>query len=314
MRIVFMGSSTVACCSLERLLDAPGIEVAAVVTQPDRPKGRHRKPAPSAVRSFAEERDVPVLTPVDVNDPAILSELGALEPALGVVVAFGQILGPEILALPPGGLVNVHASLLPKYRGAAPVQWALVNGETITGVSTIYMTERVDAGDIILQASVPVSPGETAGSLQQRLAVEGAELLVRTVAAIAGGNAERTVQDESGVTRAPKLTKRDGRIDWTLPAEQIYNRVRAFNPWPCCFTELPAGGGRLRVLAAETVKGDGEPGVVVAMVGGAPGVATGSGVLVLRDVQPEGRKVMTGSEYVRGHGLRPGDRLGSRPV
>lgn len=314
MRIVFMGSSFVACRSLERLLVSPGIEVAAVVTQPDRPKGRRRKPAPSAVRGFVEGRDIPVLAPADVNDPEILAELRALGPALGVVVAFGQILGSDLLTLPPGGFVNVHASLLPKYRGAAPVQWALVNGETITGVSTIYMTERVDAGDIIFQDPVTVRPEETAGSLQERLAVAGADLLVRTVSAIAEGSARRTVQDESEVTQAPKLTKQDGRIDWTLPAGQIYNRVRGFNPWPCCFTELSAGGGRLRVLTAETGSGEGDPGVVVALADGAPAVATGRGVLVLRDVQPEGRNVMTGAEYVRGHGLKPGDRLGPPPA
>lgn len=314
MRIVFMGSSFVACRSLERLLVSPGIEVAAVVTQPDRPKGRRRKPSPSAVRGFVEGRDIPVLAPADVNDPEILAELRASGPALGVVVAFGQILGSDLLTLPPGGFVNVHASLLPKYRGAAPVQWALVNGETITGVSTIYMTERVDAGDIIFQDPVTVCPEETAGSLQERLAVAGADLLVRTVSAIAEGSARRTVQDESEVTQAPKLTKQDGRIDWTLPAGQIYNRVRGFNPWPCCFTELSAGGGRLRVLTAETGSGEGAPGVVVALADGAPAVATGRGVLVLRDVQPEGRNVMTGAEYVRGHGLKPGDRLGPPPA
>ncbi|NQT91275.1 MAG: methionyl-tRNA formyltransferase, partial [Lentisphaerae bacterium] len=205
MRIVFMGSSMTACRSLDRLLALPGVEVAAVLTQPDRPKGRRRKPAPSAVKSCAEGCGVPILTPSDVNAPESLAELRALEPELGVVVAFGQILRQDLLALPPKGLVNVHASLLPKYRGAAPVEWAIVNGETATGVTTMYMAERVDAGDIIRQKGVAVLPGETAGSLKERLAIEGADLLVSTVSAIAGGCTERIAQDSGEASPARKL-------------------------------------------------------------------------------------------------------------
>lgn len=314
MRIVFLGSAPLAAVSLARLVaeyrtpsgwgDAT---VAGVVTQPDRPQGRRLHVAASAVRVAAEAAALPVLTPENVNAPESLDGIRALGPDLIVVVAYGQILKPALLALPPQGCINVHASLLPRYRGAAPIQWAIARGETVTGVTTMYVNERMDAGDIILQVEVPVGPDDTAGVLHDRLAREGAELLVRTLAAIRRGDAPRLPQDERLATYAPKLSKEDGRIDWTMSASALHNRVRGFHPWPGCFCDR--SGTRLKILATRAEDGEGRPGVVLGVSGSGPLVATGRGALRLLVVQPEGKRAMSGEEYQRGHPLKAGDVL-----
>jgi len=298
------------------LFDSPADEVVAVVTQPDRPKGRHLVPAACATKLLAGHRDTPVLTPRKVNDAECLADLEKLRPDLVVVVAYGQILKPSVLDLPPLGCVNLHASLLPKYRGAAPIQWALVNGETRTGVTTMFMNERMDAGDIILQRELPIHAEDTAGTVHDKLAETGAELMAETLDRVRAGDAPRVPQDDAEATFAPKLTKRDGRIDWHLPAEDIYNRVRGFNPWPCCHCRVPGrmGSGLLRVFdaraqAAQEETGQAVPGGVLDVAGDGPLVATGRGGLRLLSVQPEGRRVMSGHDYMLGHDLRVGDAL-----
>ena len=336
MRIVFMGSASLACPSLEVILQGAADEVLLVVTQPDRPKGRRLKVLPSPVRALAQELNLRVLTPVNVNAPDSIREIGGVNPDLIVVVAYGQILGSELLAVPPQGCVNIHASLLPMYRGAAPIQWAIANGERVTGVTAMFMNERMDAGDIISQKEVSIDPEDTAGSLHDRLANEGAVALSRALEAICEGKVTRRPQIEDEATFARKIRKADGRIDWTRSAEQIYNKVRGFNPWPCCFCRLPEqrgdhgpegrkgrksvvgvkneAGGTLRVLkvrvedaadAGSTVSGE-----VIDVSGEGPLIATGNKAVRLLEVQPEARKPISGAAYLRGHGLSVGDVLG----
>ena len=316
MRIVFMGSSPLGCPTLSMLFDSPADELVAVVTQPDRPKGRHLVPAACATKLLAEHRDTRVLTPRNVNDQDAVARLQELKPDLVILVAYGQILRKPVLNLPRLGCVNLHASLLPAYRGAAPIQWALANGETRTGVTTMYMNERMDAGDIILQREMPILDEDTAGTLHDKLAELGAPLVGETLDSIRAGDVPRLPQHDSDATFAPKLTKQDGRIDWRLSAEDIYNRVRGFNPWPCSHCRVPErmGGGLLRILAArvEAPAADmreSDPGCVIDAAGDGPLVATGEGGVRLLSVQPEGRRLMTGHDYMQGHDMRRGDIL-----
>jgi len=309
MRIIFMGSADLSCPSLEILL-AGEDEVVAVVTQPDRPKGRNLKLSPSPVRVLAGSRGIAVLTPERVNAPDVINALRELKPDLVVVVAYGQILKREILELPPRGCLNIHTSLLPKYRGAAPIQWAIAGGEKVTGVTAMFMNEKMDAGDIVFQSEVKIADDETGGMLHDRLAHEAAMLLGSTVGRLRVGAVPRQVQVESDVTFAPKLSKKDGRIDWTMRADQIYNRIRAFNPWPCCFCEAVEGSGMLRVLKSRVEEAGGSPGQIIDVSADGPLVAAGLGSLRLVEVQPEGRKVMSGADYLRGHALKSGEILG----
>ena len=308
MRVVFMGSAPLSCPSLEAL--ASREDVVGVVTQPDRPQGRSLRVCPGIVRAGAESNGLRVLTPADVNAAGRVAAISALRPDLVVVIAYGQILRDALLALPPLGCVNVHTSLLPGYRGAAPIQRALANGETETGVTTLYMDRGMDTGDIILQRATPIGPDDTCAGLHERLARLAAELLVETVDLIARGAAPRTPQDSTQATVAPRLKKRDGRIDWTLPAAAIANRVRGFNPWPGTFTQVP-DGHRLKVLAAaaEPAESPAVAGTVLAADSDGLLVACGEGALRLLDVQPEAGKVMAGAAYVRGHDMRAGTRL-----
>ncbi len=309
MRIVFMGSAELACDSLEALLQSPRDEVVAIVTQPARPKGRNQQVSPCPVHAFAEARGLPLLLPEKASDPAFIQELRALAPELIVLVAYGQILRRAILELPSKGAINVHPSLLPRYRGAAPIQWAIARGETTTGLSILYMSEKMDAGDIILQEPHPIDPEDTAGTLEPRLARRGAELLVQAVDLIREGRAPRRPQDASAVTVAPKLKKADGRMDWGLPALELHHRVRAFNPWPCCYCE-PAPGDSLRILRVRVEEGAGVPGTVLRCAADGPVVAAGGQALCLLEVQPSGKRPMSGADWARGWRLRGGERLG----
>jgi methionyl-tRNA formyltransferase len=334
MRIVFMGSAPLACPSLEAVAGTGSDEVVAVVTQPDRPRGRSLRLLPGVVKETAVRLGLPAMTPVNVNSPEALQALRDLRPDLIVVVAYGQILRSGILALPPMGCVNLHASLLPKYRGAAPIQWAIANGETVTGVTVMYMNERVDAGDIVLQKEVPIGPEDTAGTLHDRLAAEGAPALARALADIRQGRAGRLRQDEAKATPAPKLAKEDGRMDWNRPAAELERRVRAFNPWPGSFCAMPserpaplsaeAGApeqdrssaegpvlriAKVRVEDAAPPPGKGTPGEVVDVAGDGPLILTGRGAVRLVEVQPEGKKPMSGTAYLRGHPMKIGDVL-----
>ena len=307
MRIVFMGSTSFSCRSLEALSSSRRHSVVGVVVQSDKPKGRQLKIASCPAKVMAVERGFAVFSPLHVNDPDSVACIRALAPDLIVVAAYGQILKQELLDLPPLGCVNVHASLLPKHRGAAPIQWAIARGDGVTGVTLMHMAKRMDAGDIISRKSVAIQADETGGSLQDKLAAAGAVLLGETLDAIAEGRAVRVPQDEGQATYAPKLTKEDGRIDWKWAASDLYNRIRAFNPWPCCFCAREQG--ILRILKAGIEESAGTAGEVLDASGDGPLVAVGDRSLRLLLVQPEGRKIMTGTAYLNGHALKKGDFL-----
>lgn len=312
MRIVFMGSADIACPGLETAAAEPRDRLVAAVTKPDRPQGRRLQVSPCPAKAVAVGLGVPVLTPASVNAPDTISELAALAPDLIVVVAYGEILGERLVALPPRGCINVHFSLLPRYRGAAPVQWAIANGDAQTGVTTMYLNARVDAGDIIFQASIGIAPDDTGGSLSQKLALEGARLLARTLNAIRDGSAPRQEQSALGASRAPKLKKSDGTMDWTRAAIDLHNRVRAFEPWPGSYCEAPRGSGnRLRVTRSRVDPGKGGvPGEIIGISDEGPLVATGQDALRLLGVQPAGKRCMPGGAFMRGHRMGRGERLG----
>jgi methionyl-tRNA formyltransferase len=308
-RVVFIGSAELACPSLEKLHVTPSLKVVGVVTQPERPSGRSLRPAACPIHVCAARLGIPALTPEKINAPDSLEELRALRPDVIVVMAYGQILRSAILDLPPLGCINLHASLLPSYRGAAPIQWAIARGETVTGVTTMFMNEGLDAGDIIFQAAEPIHPEDTSATLHDRLAYRGADLLVRTLHAVRAGTAPRRSQDSVGVaTFAPRLKKADGWMDWRLPAVELCNRVRGFYPWPGCFLSLPWPTVRLvKVLQARVepaVPSVAAPGTVLEAAGDGPLISTGQAALRLLQVQPEGKRPMSGAAFLCGYGLR----------
>ncbi len=306
MRIVFMGSAALAVPSLKALLERSDDEVVSVVSQPDRPAGRRRELTPCPLKAFAEARGLQTLTPEKIGAPESVEALRALKPDLYVVVAYGQYIPSTVIELAPHEAVNVHPSLLPKYRGSAPIQWAILNGDTVTGVSIIYLAKKMDAGDIIRQESFPIHPEDTSATLHDRLADEGAALLLKAIDDIRNEQVRRIVQDEADAVEIRKLTKEDGRIDWSQPAEAIRNRIRAFDPWPGSFCFLP-GGEALKVWAATVENGEGQPGE---LLDDALLVATGRGALRLRDVQPPGKSRMPSASFLNGHPLARGLKLG----
>ena len=314
MKVLFMGTPAFATATLDSL-SAAGHRILAAVTRPDAASGRGLKTHPSPVKQLAARRGIPVLQPGSVRTPEFHRQVESLSPDIVVVVAFGRILPRPLLETAPHGAVNGHASLLPKYRGAAPVAWAIARGETHTGVTTMRMVKRLDAGDILLQRSTPIGPVETTGQLEKRLSAMTAELLVETVARLESGSLESRRQEESEATYAPMLKKEDGRVDWTLGAGEIACRVRAFDPWPGAFTTVGSPRPRrlvLRKARVVEIPGGEEPGTVldVAREDGVL-IACGrdTGLLVL-EVQPEGRRRMRAQEAASGRYLRAGDRLG----
>jgi methionyl-tRNA formyltransferase len=282
-----------------------------VVTQPDRPRGRGRILSISEVKECALELGVPVLQPESVRDSAFVDEIRRLEPRLIVVAAYGQILPAGLLDTPEMGCINVHASLLPKYRGAAPVSWTIAEGESQTGVTTILMDEGMDTGPILLSRVVSIDPKETAGSLEPRLADVGAELIVETIRGLERGNIRPVPQDSSHATYAPPIRKRDGQIDWGQPARILHNRIRAFNPWPGAFTRL--GGKNLKILWAEVdeTPQNQPPGCIVDVEREGIRVATGRGHIILKEIQLEGKKRLSVREFLPGHRVDAGMLLGS---
>ena len=307
--IVFMGTPQIAAATLERLLDGPD-SVVGVVTRPDRPSGRGQKNTPSPVRKVAEARGIPVVAAEKIRTPEFLETLRGWRPEIIVVVAYGRILPKTILELAPLGCVNVHYSLLPKYRGAAPAAWTIINGESEGGVTTMQLVEKMDAGKIYLQKAVPLAADETTGTLQAKLTPLGARLLLETLQRLKDGTLVARVQDESQATLAPILRKEDGLIDWTQPAVAIERRVRGLNPWPGSYSYL--NGKMLKVHRAKIAL-DGttrNPGEVVRADSGGFWVATGSGVIDLEEVQLENKKKLSGVEFIRGARVKAGDRLG----
>ncbi|WP_338825351.1 Methionyl-tRNA formyltransferase [Moorella humiferrea] len=309
MRLVFMGTPDFAVPSLRALLDSRN-EVVGVVTQPDRPRGRGKRLQPPPVKEAALAAGLPVRQPAAMKEEGFLLGLKAWRPEVIVVVAFGRILPEVVLKMPEKGCINLHASLLPRYRGAAPIHRAVMNGETETGVTTMWMAPQLDAGDIILQERIPIEPDATTGEIHDRLAVIGAELLVRTLDLVAAGRAPRLPQDEALATYAPPLGPEEEIIDWTQPAEKVYNVIRGLNPWPGAYTLRK--GSRLKVYGAKILDTTnvGPPGRVEAILEAGFVVQTGRGRLLITAVQPEGKKVMPADAYLRGYPLIPGEVLG----
>jgi len=302
LRIVFAGTPEFAVPSLRALLDGPH-GVLCVFTQPDRPSGRGRRLLPSPVKALALDRGIEVRQPLGLKGDREALDLASLRPDLLVVVAYGLLLPPRILAIPRLGCVNVHASLLPRWRGAAPIQRAIEAGDEETGVSIMAMDAGLDKGPVFLSRSVPIGSAETAGSLHDRLAEVGAAALMEALPGIEDGSLQPRPQDDSRATYAAKLTKHEAVVDWTLPAETIARRVRAFNPWPVAQTAW--GKGALRIWMAEP-RQDGEdapPGAVIAATRAGLDVRTGGGVLRVTELQAPGGRVMTAAEFVNAHSL-----------
>ena len=307
LRVVFMGTPDFALPSLE-VLRRRGEAVVAVVTQPDRPRGRGQHPAPPSVKVAALAAGLPVVQPEKVRHPEFLDWCGALAPDLIVVVAFGQILPKALLDIPRHGCINVHASLLPRYRGAAPIQWAIIRGETETGITTIQMDPGMDTGPILLQRRVPIAPDDTAKTLSGRLAVVGADALNETLDQLKAGQLHAQPQDPTQATLAPLLTKEDGHIDWRQPAAALAALVRGANPWPGASTTHH--DEMLRIWGARVEPGAGEPGVILRADAHGIVVGTGDGRLVITELQVPGGKRLSSLEYITGHPIAPGERLG----
>jgi len=310
MRLVFMGTPDFAAASLEALLRSDD-SVVGVVTQPDRPKGRGQILTPSPVKRLAQREQIPLLQPLKMKDPEFLHALAGWKPDLIAVAAFGRILPPAILSLPPRGCINVHGSLLPKYRGAGPIQWAIINGETETGITTMLMDEGMDTGAMLLQEAAPITPDDTGGTLASRLAELGGGLLVETIARLKAGTLVPQPQDASQATLAPLLKNEDGVIDWALPATALTNRIRGLSPWPGAYTTV-AGGNRWTIWRALALPGHvtKPPGVIVAVTNEAIHVATGDGVLAVMELQQANSRRMAVTQYLAGHPIAVGVQLG----
>lgn len=301
MRIVFFGTPEFAVPSLSMLLDS-GEEVSAAVTQTDKRKGRESRTTPPPVKDFALSSGIRILQPRTVRDAGFIRELEGIAPDLIAVVAYGKILPPEILALPPHGCVNVHASLLPQYRGAAPIQWAILNGEKKTGITTMLMDEGLDTGPILLREEMDIIPDDTAETLGKRLAALGASVLIKTIRRIQEGTLVPVPQ--GGVpSYAPPLKKEDGRIVWEKSAEEIRNFVRGMYPWPCAYCSLH--GERIKIIKVAVLDGSGPPGRIEKAEGELI-VGSKKGLVSIIELQPQGRRLMTAREFLRGRRLQEG--------
>ena len=331
LRIIFLGTAELSGASLQALAGDAKFQIAAVVTQPDRPKGRYLKPQPSPVKSLALRLALPVLQPERARDEPFIAGLRALQPDLIIVVAYGQILPPAILELPRHGCLNVHTSLLPQYRGAAPIQWAIANGDTETGVTIMKMDAGLDTGPIVAQRRTPIRPEDDSATLHDRLAQLGAELLAQTIPDYVAGKIQPRSQPATGASYAAKIKKEDGHIDWNQPAKTIWNRLRAFTPWPGAFTFLRSAEHQLGVnltgpKSAESVLGAPKPQLlkiwqaeIVEKSGVAgeilsadkTGIVIGCGKDALRvlELQREGGRRLNAAEFLAGHALKIGEKF-----
>jgi methionyl-tRNA formyltransferase len=308
MKIIFMGTPEFAVPSLKALIESDH-DVVAVVAQPDKPKGRGRKLAPPPTKAFAEQHNIPVLQPEKVRTQEFLSQLQNLSPDLICVTAYGKILPKNILELPRCGCVNVHASLLPKYRGAAPINWAIVRGETQSGITTMLMDEGMDTGDILLKKEIQIQDEDDAGTLSEKLSQLGAELLLETISQLQEGKLDPAKQDESLATYAPMLKKSDGEIKWDKPASELWNLIRGMNPWPGTFTTL--GNKSLKIFKAKLVDGEGSPSEVLESDPGVLRVSTGEGALEISELQLEGGKRLDTKSFLAGRKIEKGTILGN---
>ena len=312
LRIIFMGTPELAGVSLQALLRVPEFQIVAVVTQPDQPKGRGLKLAPSPVKEIALRENLPVLQPVRARDEQFLQQLRELQPDLIAVAAYGQILPTSILDLPRYGCLNVHTSLLPKYRGASPIQRAVLNGDAESGVTIMKMDAGMDTGDILTQEKTPILPEDNSQTLHDRLAQIGAALLARTIPDYVAGKIQPRPQPTEGVSHAAKIKKSDGQIDWARPALAVWNQVRGMTPWPGAFTFLPGQPQPtlLKIWLAEAAPQSGTPGEILSV--DKAGILVGCGQESLRvlSVQREGGRQLTTQEFLAGHPLQAGKKLG----
>ncbi|MGG1600328.1 methionyl-tRNA formyltransferase [Paenibacillus naphthalenovorans] len=314
MRVIFMGTPEFAVPSLQTLLEYDGVEVVAVVTQPDRPVGRKRVLTPTPVKAEAEKHGIPVLQPERLRSPESVEALSALQPELIVTAAYGQILPKSVLDLPRLGCINIHASLLPKYRGGAPIHYAVMNGDPVTGVTIMYMAEGLDTGDMISRIEVPIGDQDTTGTMFEKLSMAGAKLLKETLPDLLSGQVRAVPQNDEEAVYSPNISREQERIDWTKPALQIWNLVRALHPRPGAFTLW--NGDVLKIWtcakpdAAESVPGSTLPGTVLEAGERGIAVATGQGVLRITELQPAGKKAMDAAAFARGGQLTPGTVLG----
>ncbi len=313
LKIVFMGTAELSCDSLEKLARTQGFQIAAVVTQPDRPRGRALKEQSSPVKTLALRLGLPVLQPERACDEKFIADLRGLQPDLIVVAAYGQILPQSILDLPRHGCLNVHTSLLPRYRGAAPIQWAIANGDAETGVTIMKMDAGLDTGPMVSQRRTAIQPADDSATLHDRLARLGAELLAQTIPDYVAGKIQPQPQPAAGASRAPKIKKEDGRIDWNRPAREIWNRLRAFTPWPGAFTFLPGQPKPqlLKIWKAEVVEAsERRPGEILSA--DKTGIVVGCGQYALRilELQREGGRRLTAAEFLAGHPMKTGEKFG----
>ena len=300
MRVVFMGTPDIARLCLEKILN-DGFQVVGAYTQPDRPKGRGMKLVASPVKELALAHGIPVFQPENFRDEETVRQLADLQPDVVAVVAYGRILPQKVLDLVPQGFINIHASVLPHYRGSAPYQWAVLNGDKETGVSAQFMVHAMDAGDVVGVAKTPIGPNETAGELLDRLAVLGAQLLSDTLRSYEAGTLVPVPQDECQVTQAPMLDKSLCPIDWNKTAQQVHDQVRGLHPWPVATAEL--AGTKFKIHATEIVSGKGAPGTILGLTKTGLVVACGEGAVEIRSLQAEGGKRMAAPDYFRGHPL-----------
>jgi methionyl-tRNA formyltransferase len=307
MTIIFMGTAELSCASLEKLTRDKNFSIAAVVTQPDKPRGRDLKLQFSPIKILAERLNLPILQPAKARDEKFISQLRELQPDLIIVVAYGQILPPAILDLPKFGCVNVHTSLLPKYRGASPIQSAILNGEIETGVTIMKMDAGLDTGDILAQTRTPILLEDNSQTLHDRLAQLGADLLTKTIPDFVAGKISPQPQPTEGVTYAAKIKKEDGKIDWNLSAQEILNRLRAFTPWPGVFTFLE--NSLLKIWKAEMVERSGNAGEILSADKSGVIVTSGKNALRILELQLEGGRRMNAQEFLAGHSLKPGQKF-----
>ena len=302
MRVVFMGTPDIAATCLNKIL-ADGFQVVGVYTQPDRPKGRGMKLVASPVKEVAITHNIPVFQPENFREEETVEQLRALQPDVVAVVAYGRILPQKVLDIIPNGFINIHASLLPQYRGSAPYQWAVFDGLTETGVSAQFMVRQMDAGDVVGVSKTPIGPDETAGELLDRLAVLGADLLSKTLTNFKNGPVDAVPQDAAKVTYAPMLDKSMCPIDWNKTAQQIHNHVRGLNPWPVATTQIQGKFFKIHATAVLDETTDAAPGTILGLTKTGLKMACGNGVVEIRFLQAEGGKRMAAPDYFRGHPL-----------
>lgn len=310
MKIVFMGTPEFAVPCLQKIIDE-GHEVIAVVTQPDKPKGRGKKLGMPPVKELALKYDIPVYQPVKAREESFIETLKGMNPELIVVVAFGQILPKSILDIPKYGCVNVHASLLPRYRGAAPLNWVIINGEEKTGVTTMYMDEGLDTGDMILKSEIPLDNEITAGELHDKMMIDGAQVLKETIDLIVKDKAPREKQSDENTCYSPMMSKSLGNIDWNKPAKDIHNLVRGINPWPSAYTTYEDQTMKIWKTKVINKNSDKKPGTILNIDKEGIEVSTGEGIVQIKEIQMSGKKRMIVSEYIKGNTINTEVILGS---